>query len=45
MTEAERMRKLMNELAAEMGEIKEVDDQGNVKEFTNAGKRKLSESE
>ncbi len=45
MNNKERMRQLMDQLAREMGEIKEVDDQGNVKEFTTDGKRKLTESE
>ena len=45
MNNKERMRQLMDQLAREMGEIKEVDDQGNVKEFTSDGKRKLTESE
>ena len=45
MNNKERMRQLMDQLAREMGEIKEIDDQGNVKEFTTDGKRKLTESE
>ena len=46
MNNRERMRQLMDQLAKEMGEeVKEVDDQGNVKEFTTDGKQKLQESE
>ncbi len=45
MTAKDDMRKIMDQLAKEMGEVevKEVDDQGNVKEFTTDGKRKLTE--
>ena len=56
MNNRERMRQLMDQLSKQMdedvNEVKEVDEQGNVKEFiknvktfTKVGKRKLTESD